>query len=47
MAGDVRVRCAVQGSMDWKETGWQAVDLDRDFIRQTALVDMQPGTGYP
>ncbi|MFT5366027.1 MAG: alkaline phosphatase D [Candidatus Latescibacterota bacterium] len=46
MTGDVRVRYAVQGAMDWKETDWQAVDPDRDFTHQIKLVDLQPGTAY-
>ncbi|MBT4138472.1 MAG: hypothetical protein HOE48_11185, partial [Candidatus Latescibacteria bacterium] len=46
IAGDVRVRYAVQGKKDWQETNWQAVDSDRDFIRQIKLVNLQPGTAY-
>lgn len=46
MVGDVRVRYAVQGQADWQETDWQAVDSERDFIRQVKLENLQPGTAY-
>ncbi len=43
--GEVRVSWK-SGKNPWKQTSWQAVDPEHDFISQIKLTDLSPGTQY-
>jgi len=44
--GQVRVLYKIDSSSDWKTTGWEAVDPERDYTHQFMLTSLKPDSKY-
>ncbi|MDX1284986.1 MAG: hypothetical protein R3182_08245, partial [Draconibacterium sp.] len=44
--GKARLKYRIKGGEKWKETKWQTVDIDADFVTQFMLTDLSAGEEY-
>jgi hypothetical protein len=44
--GEIQVLFRPEGADDWRSTGWQSIDAERDFTQQFQLSGLEPDTVY-